>query len=348
MTSNIFVAMSGGVDSSTAVAIIKEQYPNANLSGITMLLDRNNDEHIKDAEAAAELMGIPLHIVDLSKEFEQIVKQQFIRSYSKGQTPNPCVICNREIKFGLLHDKAKSLGADIIATGHYARIVENQGVFELHKGFDEKRDQSYFLSAIKKEQLASSMFPLADITKEKVREIAARYNLTSADKKDSQDICFIQDGDYKTFLKENASEECLHSSFTDGEIVHLDGRVVGKHSGIAKYTVGQRRGLDIGGGEILYVVKLDTQNNQVIVGAKEDLLCNKIFLEDINWLCDGDIPTEIKCKAKFRYRQKETEITLYIGDEIYAIPDEPVSGISSGQRATFYDGTKVLGGAWIA
>lgn len=347
MNSNIFVAMSGGVDSSTAVAIIKEQYPYANISGITMLLDKDNDEHIKDAELAAKTMEIPLHIVDLSQEFEEIVKEQFINAYSKGQTPNPCVICNRELKFGLLYDKAKKLGADIIATGHYARIIENNGNFELHKGFDEKRDQSYFLSAIKKEQLAFYLFPLADITKEKVREIAVKYNFHTANKKDSQDICFIQDGDYKTFLRENTHQECLNRSFTDGDIVHLDGRVVGKHSGIAKYTVGQRRGLDIGGGEILYVVRLDIENNQVIVGAKEDLLCNKIFLEDINWLCDEDIPTKIKCNAKFRYRQQETPITLYVDDEIYAVPDEPVSGISPGQRATFYDGTKVLGGAWI-
>ncbi|MCP4394668.1 MAG: tRNA 2-thiouridine(34) synthase MnmA [Alphaproteobacteria bacterium] len=349
MSSNIFVAMSGGVDSSAAAALLKEKHPYAKISGITMLLDGKYNEHIKDAEAAAEKLNIDLHIVDLSKEFERTVKQQFIDAYASGKTPNPCVTCNKEIKFGLLHKKAKELGADLIATGHYARIVRNGKGFELHKSHDSKKDQSYFLSAISKEQLTSSLFPLSDLTKEEVRELAAKYNLPAARKIDSQDICFIPDGDYKSFLKENACSKCLHNAFSKGEIVHCDGRVVGKHEGLAKYTVGQRRGLNIGGGEILYVVKLDTENNQVIVGAREDLLCSKIFLEDINWLGHGDTPpNKIQCKIKFRYRQTETSATVYVSsNEIYTIPDEPVAGISPGQRATFYDGDRVIGGAWI-
>ncbi|MDR1026786.1 MAG: tRNA 2-thiouridine(34) synthase MnmA [Lactobacillus sp.] len=342
----VCVAMSGGVDSSaTAYMLKKEGY---DVFGITMdLLDtpyKPELSSIQDAKLVADKIGIPHHFLDLRKDFYQYVVKYFSDSYLEGLTPSPCIMCNREIKLGILARKAIDLGADLIVTGHYADLRETPNGIELHRAKDLTRDQSYFLFAIEKDILQRLRCPLANYTKEQTRAIAAEIGLDIHKKSDSQDICFVSEGKYVELINKINPNLVLKQ----GDIVNKEGKVLGKHNGIINYTIGQRKGLGIGGGDPLYVCGIDAKNNQVIVGDKDDLFKNKLLINEINWLGE-DKPKEINLKVKLRSRQNliDAKVTFLDNNMAEVSLKEPFAGIAPGQGCCFYQDTHVLGGGFI-
>ncbi len=349
----IAVAMSGGVDSSVAAAKLKEK--GYQIFGITMRLGgigaERNDRIVAEARKAADRLEIEHHVADCSELFEQAVIGDFLANYLCGKTPNPCIRCNKVIKFGSLMESSQKLGADALATGHYVqKTFSQQGIPELYRGVDPVKDQSYFLFSLSLEQLAKLEFPLGSMTKENVRAQAVEIGLPAAARPESQDICFIPDGDYVSFIKANRSE-----AFKAGDIAHMDGRVLGQHQGVIHYTIGQRRGLGIGGGytennEPLYVIELDAINNKVVVGPKEALDQTVLRLHDCNWLApECRKAAGIAVLVKFRSVMKPVPARLLALDEGRAeiTFDAPQYGISPGQAAVCYDQDRVLGGGWI-
>lgn len=343
----VCVAMSGGVDSSaTAYMLKKEGY---NVFGITMdLLDtpyRPDISSIADAAIVAEKLNIPHYLIDLKKEFRKHVVDYFSNAYLDGLTPSPCIMCNKDIKLGILADKAREMGADIIVTGHYADIKLTENGVELHRAKDLSRDQSYFLFAIDKSTLQMLRCPLSEYTKDKTRALAKEAGLEVHKKSDSQDICFVANGKYAELIKELSPQINL----PQGDIVDTKGKILGRHKGIIYYTVGQRRGLGIGGDcGILYVLKIDAENNQVIVGSKEELLQQKLFVSNLNWLGE-EHPDTIELMVKLRSRQEAVKATVrFLPDnraEITLL--EEFYGVAAGQGCCFYQGTRVLGGGII-
>lgn len=343
----VCVAMSGGVDSSAAAVLLQAE--GYQVFGLTMdLLQKPykpSYSSIKDAAIVAEKLGIEHNFLDLKNEFAEKVVSYFTNSYLQGLTPSPCIHCNRHIKLGLLADKARELGADILVTGHYAEIkVTNHGV-ELHKGEDLQKDQSYFLFDIEKRNLEILRCPLAHYTKEETRKIAKAAGLEVYKKSDSQDICFVRDGKYAELITQ------MHPKFTNepGNIMDDSGKILGHHKGIINYTVGQRRGLGIGGDVgILYVLKLDIANNQIIVGSQDKLKQNKVITKDINWLGE-EKPAQIELMVKLRSRQQAVPAVVKFLEndmvEINIIGD--FYGAAPGQGCCFYDDTRVLGGGFI-
>jgi tRNA-specific 2-thiouridylase len=354
----VVVAMSGGVDSSVAAALLHEQ--GYDVVGVTLqLYDMGNSpsqtvksktccagQDIYDAKKVADARGFPHYVLNYESNFRESVIDDFADSYMRGETPIPCVKCNQTVKFRDLLAVAHDLGADCMATGHYIkRTVNDDGKAELHRAHDHGKDQSYFLFATTQEQLDFLRFPLGGWSKDKTREEAMRLGLLTADKPDSQDICFVPDGDYAKIVKKIRPEAAK-----PGKIVHIDGRTIGSHDGIIHYTIGQRRGLGIGGGisdnnEPLYVIKIDAANNAVIVGPKEALARNIIYIQDCNWLQDvpeGGLPIDLK----FRSVMKPVPAKLMNGGtEIHL--NDPQYGISPGQAAVCYYNDRVLGGGWI-
>lgn len=345
----ISVAMSGGVDSSVCALMLKRK--GYDVIGITLKLEeagrKNSEKTIKEAESSAKNLGIEHHVIDAGKQFREKVMDNFVSSYIAGETPSPCIRCNRFIKFDLLMDAAKELGAEGLATGHYVRKTSGEnGEVKLLRGVDEIKDQSYFLFCLTREQLEFAMFPLGGMNKEEVKEHAIASDMAVAKIKESQDICFIPDGDYASFVKNQRPE-----AFLPGDIVHIDGRKLGKHKGIIHYTIGQRKGLGIGGGytennEPLFVICLDVKDNRVIVGSREDLACEKIRIYDTNWLTDK-MPDDVM--VKFRSVMKPVTAKVEkTGDNAAVITfEEKQYGVSSGQAAVIYDKDRVLGGGWI-
>lgn len=344
----VCVAMSGGVDSSATAAMLKTQ--GYDVFGLTMdLLDepyRPTVSSIADAAKVAAQLGIPHHLINLKKEFANRVVDYFTKAYLQGLTPSPCIMCNKEIKLGLLADKARELGADIIVTGHYANIeVTNHGV-ELHRAQDLSRDQSYFLFAISKEILQMLRCPLAGYTKDQTRAIAKEAGLEVYKKSDSQDICFVANGKYAELISQLRPE----IKPLPGDIVTSDGKIIGHHKGIIYYTVGQRRGLGIGGDiGILYVLKIDAKKNQVIVGPKAELLQQKLTITNINWLGEKQ-SSSIDLMVKLRSRQAAVPATVtFLADNQAEITlHEEFYGVAPGQGCCFYQGSRVLGGGIIA
>lgn len=356
----VVVAMSGGVDSSVVAAMLHEQ--GYDVIGVTLQLYDHGEmtaksktccagQDIHDARRVAEARGFPHYVLDYESNFKDQVIEDFADSYLRGETPIPCVRCNQTVKFKDLLKVAKDLGADCMATGHYiGRVVDDNGQAHLIRGFDQGKDQSYFLFATTQEQLDFLRFPLGTWDKSRTREEATRLGLITADKPDSQDICFVPDGNYaKVVTKVRPEAE------NPGDIVHVDGRVVGAHKGIIHYTIGQRKGIGIGGGvsennSPLYVVRIDGKNNQVIVGPKEALARNKIMLEDCNWL-GGDLPDDgLPILLKFRSVMKPVPAKIFArgnGFQMDVVLDDPQYGISPGQAAVFYEDARVLGGGWI-
>lgn len=343
----VCVAMSGGVDSSaTAYMLQKEGY---DVFGITMdLLDvpyRPEVSSIADAANVAEKLNIPHYFIDLKKEFRKHVVDYFTNAYLSGLTPSPCIMCNKDIKLGLLADKAREMGADIIVTGHYADIKLTSNGIELHRAKDTSRDQSYFLFAIDKATLQMLRCPLSEYTKEQTRALAKEAGLEVYKKSDSQDICFVANGKYAELINELAPD----MKPQNGDIVDTKGNILGRHKGIIYYTVGQRRGLGIGGDcGILYVLKIDAENNRVIVGSKEELLRQKLNISEINWLGE-EKPETIDLMVKLRSRQEAVKATVHFLDNNTAeimLHDE-FYGIAAGQGCCFYQGTRVLGGGII-
>lgn len=355
----VVVAMSGGVDSSVAAALLHEQ--GYDVVGVTLKLYDMGDkvassktccagQDIYDAKRVAEARGFPHYVLDYESNFKDSVIDDFADSYLRGETPIPCVKCNQTVKFRDLLEVAKDLGADCMATGHYIeRRVNEAGVAELHRAHDHGKDQSYFLFATTQEQLDFLRFPLGGWSKDVTREHAERLGLLTADKPDSQDICFVPHGDYTKVVKNIRPE-----AENPGDIVHIDGRILGQHKGIIHYTIGQRRGIGIGGGvnennEPFYVIRLDPQNNQVIVGSKDDLARNVIHVADCNWL-EHDIPEEgMDVDLKFRSVMKPVpaRVRRANGKGAQIELSQAQFGISPGQAAVFYDKGRVLGGGWI-
>lgn len=345
----VAVAMSGGVDSSTVALMIKEQ--GYEVIGITMNLGRFCDSNaITDAEQVAEKLEIPHYTLDVSREFEQEVINYFVHTYLSGKTPNPCAMCNHKIKFGRLLEYAKELGCDKMATGHYAKVV-NEGVnIELHKGVDEIKDQSYFLARLTKEQLSHIMFPLEGLVKEKVREYARKLDMKISEKAESQDICFVQNINYTDLIEQKARELGLELR-GEGEIVDLDGKVLGKHKGLIHYTIGQRKGLGIAYPEPLYVYKLDAENNRVIVSTKPNLSDNKVNIMSINWLSgeaiDYEKTYEFDIRLRSTQRPQSGSVKFNIDGSAEVKLYEKIWGVTAGQLCVFYDSDRVVGSGWI-
>ncbi|MGP1284056.1 MAG: tRNA 2-thiouridine(34) synthase MnmA [Parasphingopyxis sp.] len=345
--SRIVVAMSGGVDSSVVAALAAKT--GAEVIGITLQLYDHGEatgrtgsccagQDIRDARAVAEKLGIAHYVFDYESRFRESVIDDFADEYMAGRTPIPCIRCNQSVKFRDLLGMARDLGADCLATGHYVRRVIGDGGPELHRAHDPARDQSYFLFATTKDQLDYLRFPLGGLPKAEVRDIAKELGLAVALKPDSQDICFVPDGDYATIVKKMRPE-----AGEGGEIVTRSGEVLGEHQGLIHFTVGQRRGLEIGGQpEPLYVVKLEPETRRVVVGPKSALAVRAARIEDLNWLGDG---FEGEMTAKVRSLAKPAP--AYFDGETVTF-DAPEYGVAPGQAAVLYAGDRVMGGGWIA
>jgi tRNA-specific 2-thiouridylase len=351
MKKRILVAMSGGVDSSTVAAILKKE--GHDVIGVTMQLWDSDEgesgccspEDVRDARMVAEEIGIPHYVVNYVDVFKKYVIEDFISNYLSGRTPNPCILCNQFMKFNFLLRRAMELGADYLATGHYARIeLDEEGRrFHLYKAVDESKDQSYFLFAITQKDLSRLIFPLGSMTKNEVREIANGMNLRVANKPDSQEVCFITGGNYRDFLQSHA--EIKNEK---GEIVDVNGNILGLHNGIFSFTVGQRRGLGISNGKPLYVVSIDQKSNRVVVGKEEDICRTRLVANKVIWIDKAPVE-EINVKAKIRYRHRESDAVVKASSEGRAFVEfkNPQRAITPGQAVVFYSGDRILGGGWI-
>ena len=333
----VVVAMSGGVDSSVCAYLLKQE--GYDVVGATMKLIDNDstNQSINDAKDVCDSLGIKHYVFDLVKEFKDIVISNFIDSYKNGETPNPCVVCNKYFKFGYFYEEVKKLGYDYMATGHFARVIDGKLVFSN----TSNKDQSYFLYGINKDVLNHVIFPLEKFnSKDEVREIAKNANLKVFSKKDSQEVCFVPNDDYKAFL------EGKIDNIKSGNIILTDGTVLGKHNGLINYTIGQRKGLNIGYKEALYVVDLDTINNNVIVGSNEDLMHDELIAEDINLLVD-ELPNEVYAKVRSRGNLKEVKVSLE-DNKMRVKFMESERAITKGQSVVLYDKDKIcLGGGII-
>ena len=380
----IAVAMSGGVDSSAAAALLRDE--GHELVGFTMQLwnqrrhinvDENGDplpsrccslDDVYDARRVAETLGFPFYVLNLEKDFDRDVVEPFVRSYLSGETPIPCVACNSRLKFASLDRMARSLDCDKVATGHYARVEHDKDAnrYRLFRGKNHWKDQSYFLWELTQDQLSRALFPLGEMLKEEVRGLARDANLYTAEKQESQEICFVPDGKYAEFIDRYLEHENRHHEMpAGGEIVSTSGETVGTHTGIHRYTIGQRRGLGIAHEKPLYVVQIERAKNQIIVGEANELESTEFTANGVNWVA-FDEPTEpVRAEVKVRYRHEPAFATIYPldkapfaasgdADKSVRAPlrarivfDEPQRAITPGQATIFYDGDEVVGGGWI-
>ncbi len=336
--------MSGGVDSTLAAALLVEQGHEV-LGGNLRLVDHPAAIDAPNPEGAAEALGIPFTRWDLRVEFERLVVSPFTEAYAAGRTPNPCALCNARVKFGLLLEKARELGADALATGHYAGIAsEPGGPPRLVRGADRRKDQSYFLFAVARAVLPLLRFPLGGFTKDATRSMARERGLAAAEQAESQEICFVPGDDYAGFLARRSPG----GAFVPGPVVDTAGQRLGEHRGLANYTVGQRRGLGLAAGHPLYVVALDSAGNRLVVGTDEDLWRRDLVAAGVNWLVD-EPGGEFRAAVRIRSRHEPAPATLApaVGGAWRVLFDEPQWAITPGQGAVFYDGETVLGGGWI-
>ncbi len=355
-TSNhrVVVAMSGGVDSSVAAALLKEQ--GYDVVGLMLKLWSDGESgrtnrcctpaDVDAARAVANQLGIPFYLINIADSFKATVVDYFIDEYAAGRTPNPCLMCNRHIRYELLLNKALSLGAWYLATGHYARVRETEGgQYQLLRGVDAQKDQSYVLSVLGQKELAHALWPLGELTKPQVRQVAARFDLPVAEKVESQDLCFLANGDYRDFLVRHAPAGAIRP----GEIRDTSGRVLGEHHGLPFYTIGQRKGIGLAASEPLYVIALDAADNAVIVGAKKELGRRECAARDMHYV-SGAAPIEsFRASAKIRYKARETAVTVYPqGSNVRVAFDEPQRDITPGQGLVLFDGDVVIGQGFIA
>lgn len=349
MNSKIMIAMSGGVDSAVSAYLASRD---RTACGVTMRLAFGQDEHaktaaqdIKDAASTCVALGIPHVVAELSKEFRALVVNAFIRAYEEGKTPNPCIDCNKEIKFGALLRFAKEQGFDRLATGHYARIEKNsEGRFLLRRAKDLTKDQTYVLYTLSQEVLSQVEFPLGNMSKAEVKEIAAAQGFAAVHRSESQDICFVPNGDYAAFI-ENYSGNAPRP----GKFLSLDGRILGEHRGIVHYTIGQRKGLGISLGRPAFVVSKSAADNTVTLGANEDLFTRRLTVEHINFIPFDELRSPVTLLAKARYRQEAApaRVEQTGKDELTVEFHEPQRAISQGQSLVLYDGDYVIGGGKI-
>lgn len=349
------IAMSGGVDSSVAAKIMVDE--GYECIGCTMKLHDNALEtenlektccslsDVEDARSVAIRLGMPYYVFNFQDDFKEKIIDKFIDSYKNGRTPNPCIDCNRYMKFDKLFERAKVLGCDYIVTGHYVRITEDEnGKFHLLKAIDNTKDQSYVLYSMTQEQLAHAKFPLGGMPKTETRRLAEEGGFINADKPDSQDICFVPDGDYASVIEKYSGQKEKPGKFVD-----LDGNVMGEHKGITHYTIGQRKGLGLALKAPAYVQRLDVKNNLVILGDNESLFSRELAASEVNWI-SGEVPAKpIRCSAKIRYKHVEQPCTVTATgpDTISVVFDEPQRAITPGQSVVLYDGDDVLGGGVI-
>ncbi len=339
----VCAAMSGGVDSSATAAVLKDM--GYDVVGVTMRLFDHAvaDKAVADAKAVASALNIPHHVLDLQDAFAKRVMQPFAKTYLQGKTPSPCAVCNRYIKFGALVDYAKELGAVSMATGHYVRRIEGANGPEILCGRDSRRDQSYFLFGVTAEQLAFAAFPLGDLEKAETRAIAAHFDLPVAQKSDSQDICFVPNGKYVDVVQTISGAESQ-----PGDIVDLTGQVVGRHDGVLRYTIGQRRGLGVSAPEPLYVVRLEPAANRVVVGPASALDGVSCRLSGVNWIGEGDLDGRA-VSVKLRSASPVADAVLHRCEDgqVEVKLASPFTAIAPGQACVFYDGDRLLGGGWI-
>lgn len=347
------IAMSGGVDSSLAAKLMIDN--GFDCIGCTMKLYHNEDictnsrsccslNDTEDARSVSYKLGMPYYVFNFTDDFRENVIKKFVQSYENGITPNPCIDCNRYLKFDKLYTRAKTLGFDYIVTGHYARIENQDGKFILKKALDKSKDQSYVLYSLTQEQLSHTLFPLGEMLKSDVRKLAEESGFVNADKPDSQDICFVPDGDYAAFL-----EKYTGNKYPCGSFVNTNGDVLGTHRGTVRYTVGQRKGLGISLGEPMYVQSINTRDNSVVLCRENELYSKTATVYDFNWI-SGEAPkSEFRCKAKIRYRRpEEWAVVTPIDSKTVSIAfDNPQRAITPGQAAVLYDGDTVLGGGTI-
>jgi len=341
--------MSGGVDSSVAAAQLREA--GYEVIGLWMQVQGEGppetDPSFRDARTAAQAVGIPLTPVDLRAAFQEEIVAYFLREYLAGRTPNPCALCNPRIKFGLLMERAVALGAELFATGHYARVARDPegGRFVLLRGVDRAKDQSYFLWGLTQEQLARCCFPNGESTKEEVRGMARSTGLPLSEREESQEICFIPSGDYRVFLHKHLQEKPV----TEGEIVDKEGRPVGRHEGIFGFTIGQRQGIGVPARRPYYVLRIDPPTNRVIVGEKEDLLAQGLRARGMRWVSIPPPQTELRALGQIRYRHAggACHVTPRGEGEVVVRFDEPQEAVTPGQALVLYQDDRLLGGGWI-
>lgn len=356
----VVVAMSGGVDSSVSAALLVEQ--GYDVEGIMLRLwsepgsfgtttegRRDNRcctrDQMLDAHFIARKLGIPFEVVDAREVFKRRIVDGFVEGYSQGITPNPCLNCNRHIRFGFLLEQALARGARYLATGHYAQVGRSaDGTYELRRGADPGKDQSYVLSVLTQEQLRHAMFPVGGYTKDEVRELATRFGLPVASKHDSQDLCFVADGDYRRFLRDHGA-----TSMQPGPIRLLSGEVVGEHQGLPNYTTGQRKGLGVSYAEPLYVLSKDAAANALIVGTRDELGSRQLTAHGVNWISGAPPAGAVRAEVKIRYRATPAAalVTPCGDDAVEVLFDTPLPDITAGQGAVFYDGDRVLGSGII-
>ena len=349
MSKKVLVGMSGGVDSAVCAHLIKSQgYSTGGANCHFFIPDEKYKEKFlqetEDARHTAKLLSIPFYVFDFTKQFADIVISDFINAYEQGATPNPCIVCNRHLKFDAMLRKAEEEGYDTIATGHYAQIEKHNDRYLLKKGADATKDQSYVLYCLNQHQLSHTLFPLGGMTKQQSREIADEIGFCCARKGDSQDICFIPDGDYASFIEGYAKKV-----FPDGDFVTTDGRVLGRHKGIIRYTVGQRKGLGLALPAPMYVKEKDVQNNRVILCDNETLFTRELQAEKINFIPFDTLSSPLRVKAKVRYKHAEQWATVeQTGEDSFSLRfDEPQRAIAKGQSVVLYDGDYIVGGGII-
>lgn len=364
----IAVAMSGGVDSSTVAAMLRAE--GHNVVGLTMQLWNQRRlagregmpeqvqgrccsiEDVYDARAVAEDLGIPYYVVNHQERFERDVVRPFVQEYLSGRTPIPCSLCNNHLKFDQLLITARQIGADLLATGHYARceFSPERDRWLLRRAADPAKDQTYFLFGLTQEQLSRTLFPLGNMSKPQVRDLARQHALKLAEKPDSQEICFVPGGDYKRFIDAYLDEQSEAMPDTSGELVTSDGRVVGHHDGIHNFTVGQRKGLGVATGTPLYVININGAKGEVTVGGNDKLLSRTLIARDLNWIAIDDLREPLRVKAKIRHRHEPAAATLEpaSGTEVLVTFDDPQRAITPGQAVVFYQDDLVVGGGWIS
>lgn len=356
MKEKVVVGMSGGVDSSVAACLLQEQ--GYEVIGVTMQLWQDGETEreenggccglsaVEDARRVAQCLGIPHYVMNFRREFKSCVMDYFVEEYLRGRTPNPCIACNRYIKWEALLQRSLEIGADYIATGHYARVERlSNGRMALRQSVTEEKDQTYALYRLTQEQLARTLMPVGEYAKEDIRAIAERKSLPVADKPDSQEICFVPDNDYAAFIHREAGDRASGT----GNFVTAEGAVLGRHKGIVHYTVGQRRGLELSMGERVFVTEIRPETNEVVIGRNEDLFTDRVLFDNVNHMAVKELSQPVRMRAKIRYNHRGEYCTVQRqeDDRLIAVFEKPVRAAAPGQAIVFYDGEYVAGGGTI-